>query len=245
MLRALLLLLILCVDLQAGQLRVLLVGDTTCNISEQLKVDLALMKQESHKLAKHLNRPLDLKVIDGNRAERGNLIATLDRMRVDPDDVLMVFYTGHGFRNKEKKGQFPFLFFTRTQEAMDMEELIHRTYDKGAKFALVIVDACNLPFAHLGEDDGGRMINGDFNTEGNIRCNIAHLFENRRGVLAIASASPGEVAYASHYGGYFTQAFLDTLYTNNCSVTNNWESLLNSIKYKTGDIQHPIYSFYN
>ncbi len=245
MVRYLVLFLFLFIDLQAGQLRVLLVGDTTCNISEQLEVDLALMKKESIKLSKHLKRPLDLKVIEGRRVDRREVLTTLDRMRVDPDDILMVFYTGHGFRNHEKRSKFPFLYFTRTREALDMEELIHKTYNKRAQFALVIVDACNLPFAHLEEGDGGRMISKDFNTEGNIRCNLAHLFENRRGVLAIASAAPGEVAYASHYGGYFTQAFLDTLYTNNCSVTNNWETLLNSIKYKTGDIQHPIYSFYN
>lgn len=245
MLRILVLFIVLCFELQAGSLRVILVGDTSCNISEQLKVDLALMKKKSALLAKHLNRPLDMKIVEGNRVERASVIQAIQKMRVDADDILLVFYTGHGFRNKEKRGQFPYLFFTRTQEAMDMDELVQRVYDKQARFALVIVDSCNLPFAHLGEDDGGRYIDDDFNTQGQIRCNLKHLFENRRGVLAIASASPGEVAYASHSGGYFTQAFLDTIYTNNCSNCSNWDSLLNSIKRKTGDIQHPIYSFYN
>lgn len=243
MIRHLILFVFLIADLCAGSLKVVLVGDTDSNLTDQIEKDIELLTLESRTLSHHLGRPLELYVIKGKEVYRDNVRYQLQALEVERDDILIVFYSGHGFRDNYKKSPFPYMFFTRTQEAFDMNEMVNIVCDKKAQFALLMVDACNLPMAHMDEPES-KDIYDNFVTRGDIRCNLRGLFENGRGVLAIASCSPGEVAWASRAGGYFTQAFLDSIYTGDSSTCVDWKVFAKTLKAKTGDVQHPVYHFY-
>lgn len=244
MFKYLMLFVLLVTDLCAGSLKVVLAGDTDSNLTDQIEKDIQLLTTQSQKLSRHLNRPLELKVLKGSRASKQQFIAIVQNLDVQPDDILIVFYSGHGFRDKFKKSPYPYMFFTQTKESLDTDDMLNVVYQKKAQFAILMVDACNLPFAHLDEPDEGKEIYDNFNTYGDITCNLRPLFESGRGVLVIASCSPGEVAWASRAGGYFTQAFLDSIYTNNCSSCSNWNIWIRNLQAKTESIQHPVCSFY-
>lgn len=244
MIRHLILFLALITSLSAGSLKVVLVGDTDSNLTDQIEKDIELLTIESRTLSRHLNRPLELYIIKGEEVYRDNIRYQLQEIPVGRDDIFIVFYSGHGFRDKHKQSPFPYMYLTRTHEAFDMNDMVNIVYEKKAQFSIVMVDACNLPMAHMDEPDVTKEIYDNFITRGDIRCNLRGLFENGRGVLAIASCSPGEVAWASRAGGYFTQAFLDSIYTGDPSTCADWKVWAKTLQSKTGDIQHPVYRFY-
>lgn len=225
--------------LDAATFHAIIMADTESNLNKEINQDLRLMDHEMNKLSRHLNLPLNKKVLTGKTLSSRSFFQILDQMPIQKDDILFLFYSGHGFRERNKESPFPYLHLLATREALDMDLVIDKIRKKRFHFALIVADTCNN-IVNEHDSDEKAHLHIPFRGNGDIQCQLKPLFMGMRGIMAIASSSPGQVSWASPKGGYFILAFLDALHHSKAS---SWQMILNNVTRKIGSIQTPIYQY--
>ncbi|NPV02015.1 MAG: caspase family protein [Brevinematales bacterium] len=161
---------------------------------------------------------VDETVISGKDATKKNILKTIGDMKVDRDELFLVYFAGHGGMKKGKT------FFSTAEGGMiyrkDFEEIVK---EKPAKLKILITDACSASIeelAHKGLLDSVAPKESEVNPEV-----YRNLFLNYTGFLHISAASEGEFAWVSPAkGGFFSYAlFYMTLYRN---PSDTWEEVI-------------------
>ena len=124
------------------------------DIGKGCELDIANAKKIFANLANELAITKDVLVIEGKDYTKDNVLQALEEINPGYDDIVVFYYTGHGFRfDEEEKLKFPQLDLRSHPASNEMDHIRNNTQNlieiyqkivkKGARLNIVIGDCCN------------------------------------------------------------------------------------------------------
>jgi hypothetical protein len=230
--------------LSGGTIHAVLVIDTINDISHITNSDLNNVQSELTTITGHTQMILKEKTFVGSEFNREKVWSYLKELKVESDDVIFFYFSGHGYRTHQKKSKLPLITFELFKQGIDLKDIADEIRGKKARFSLVMADCCN-----------NFLERGFRNQQKNVVVNLHHttpnqqglqkLFLQAKGCIVISSSSAGEFSYGSRYGGLYTQCFLASLKRETCQSNPSWATLLKRAYGYIARIQKPIYEVYN
>lgn len=203
-------------------------------------------------------------IVQGKNYGKAGVQAALAKLKtvVSPEDIVIFYYSGHGFRIPEKPGKYPNLKLKNVitprpsnfrierdsliwvkkerdvniSSTMNLEEIFKTIRKMGARFNLVIGDCCNDDIFSVNIE--GRK---PANTKGSgiewDEANLRSLFLNKTPLSVIATAAKeGQRATATkNFGSFFTEFLKRSLESHSSRTRANvsWDLVLTQAKIKT------------
>jgi hypothetical protein len=194
-------------------------------------------------IAEYMKIPFEPTVIYGKKYNKQNVENAINALNPGNNDIVIFYYTGHGFSDMKDAYTFPYLDL-RTKDfesiggenAMNMQDIYQKIKSKGARLNLVLSDCCNSD-PNLTNNISSGMASLRSSSLGWSMQNCQELFLNQRPTsILMTAASKGEVSAGNNaYGGFFTFNFRESLQKNlglfGQFVT--WEQLLKNAKTQT------------
>jgi hypothetical protein len=199
---------------------------------------------------------IDLNIIDisGKKFSKSEITKRINDCKVSQDDIVVFYYSGHGFRYEDDTVQWPHLDLTRSlfeqKESYNLSEINDKLLDKKARLTIVIGECCNSSNGAL------RPVvpNVPLLARGRLGLNkitLANLF-SAKGQILLATCKPMEFSmYYVNLGGYFCTSFYKS-FLHNVSTNENtkWQDILDAAIRETTELaekddhkdlgQHPI-----
>ncbi len=183
-------------------------------IGSTCRFDMERAEQTYQDLADFLEIPIIKTSIYGDNYNKKNIENAIRNLNPGKEDIVIFYYSGHGFRKKTDNRRFPYLDFRANPRedykiySMNVEDIYDEIVKKNARFNLVISDCCNNDPAStnaIGNPiPNGRRAGFDWSED-----NCMGLFMNpvRQSVLA-TSADIGQLASGNNnFGGFFSHYF--------------------------------------
>ncbi len=208
----------------AATLHALLVIDTDDqNIGRMVARDLAIMGDEVQRIAQATGLTLSDRVYKGRDFTRKNAMDAVRSMAPGGDDVVLFYYSGHGFRTKKKNTRWPYLYFhNKPPDPVDFGWVVDELSGKGARLTIVLTDSCNN-VVNVQIRETQKALPRDATK---AAAGYRELFLNYRGIIAAASSIPGETSTATSSGSLFTLSFLKAVRGEVAQPRPTWESLM-------------------
>lgn len=220
----------------AQSLHMMIVGDTTSNLTFQTLKDVEFMKGRGRALADELQIPCTFSIFLGKHATSHNILSYIDSNPFDVSDIVIFYFTGHGFRTADKFSKWPNLLFSYDDQYIALDEIVNRLYRIDPQFSLVIADCCNNYIDRKPHYVNPQLFNYYRSEHHSFHPKAVDLFKYSRGLLVISGAEPGGYSWASDEGGILTAAFFDALgFRSNSTV--NWDNVLKHVHKNTWHIQ--------
>jgi hypothetical protein len=194
------------------------------------------------KLADFLKIKLEYKAISGKEYNKQNVEKEIKNLSPRPNDIVVFYYSGHGFRKPKDNRRFPYIDLrpkpdnTYMVNSLNMEDIYDSIKKKGARLNLVLSDCCNTEVtASNGIGDPvprkkGLLMN--YNLE-----NCRALFFNPKQISILATAADaGQKATSNNeFGGFFSFYFKASLENQLSFFKKNvtWQGLLEEAKKQT------------
>lgn len=203
-------LLFFCSSIEGGTIRAIIVGDTSAtDLEEGILCDVEKMSHFLQSASFHCKLDYDDYVILNDAVTSTEIFSILDTLSIESDDVVLFYFSGHGYRTRAKKEWWPTLYLKNEQAGIDLGDVLSLIRSKQPRLTVVIADCCNnvvyLPdlLAPIRPFAMKRKM---------VLFNPYHdLFVNQKGEVIIAAARPGDVGLATNTGGIFTSSFLESM----------------------------------
>jgi Caspase domain len=227
------------------KLYLLVVADTLDeSIGSSCSIDMKRAVETFKGLTDFMGIKMITKTISGDDYSKKNVQAAITNLKPMNTDIVVFYYTGHGFR-KENTDRFPNIklktHHTSRQDVLNnslsMEEVFTMVQKKGARFNLVLSDCCNsdieITNITTGTKPGNTKSSGILWDEDNCR----NLFLNKTpaSILATAADNGQRASSNNDFGGFFSY-FFKTSMENYCSKLKsnvNWDAVLQDAKTQT------------
>lgn len=230
--------------LEAKTLHTIIVADTIHDITLITQPDLKSIQEEMKIIAQHTDQTLKEKIFAGSEFSKQKLINYIKNLKVKSDDSVVFYFSGHGYRTKEKKTSWPFLSFELYKVGLDLKWIADTLWDKKPRFALVMSDCCNeFSEKNVVRKTKNILINLHKTTPKYV--GYKQLFCNAKGCVVVTSCSEGEFSYGSVFGGVFTRCFLISLNKEIAEPKPSWKNLLKRVCSYVNGIQKPICQIYH
>ncbi|NUB25278.1 caspase family protein [Azospirillum brasilense] len=142
----------------------------------------------------------------------------LGDLQIGADDVVMFYYSGHGYRLFNDQSRFPRLACSRNPVGNpQLEDAAMTLRTRKARLVIAIADSCN---SFLGQVPA--MMSGP---EGEAA--LRRLFDGYQGTLILAGADYGQFSWYTQSGGVFSAQLFDAL-TNELEKQDSarWERVI-------------------
>ena len=228
--------------LDAATLHAIYVADVQdAQIGVSTKADVDHLSAQINTVKDLVGLKLNQVLLSGPQFKIDTVLNYIDALQVAPDDVVLFYYSGHGYRTDVKDSKWPALFFS-WEEGLDLKTVTSHLQAKKARFVFVMADCCNNVLARDGAPSYRALRKDNMNAR--MVENYKALFLKTKGVLTLASAGVGEYAYCSDQGGYFTTAFLQSLNHGVLYADQaRWDHIIDVAAWSLRDLQHPIYEY--
>jgi hypothetical protein len=159
------------------------------------------------------------KVIYGNEFSKVNVDKAIDAVRPSPSDIVVFYYSGHGFNNVKDAYSFPYLDLRDKsfqkfggQYTLNIESVYQKIKSKGARMNLVFSDCCNNDPSQTSNISTDVATTRTSSIGWNME-NCQALFMNPKPMsLLMTAASKGELSAGNASdGGIFTFNFRESL----------------------------------
>lgn len=218
------------------------------SIGESCKMDLVNIKANFRQIARELGVNFVVREFWGKAFSKTNVVNTLERLKPGQRDIVVFYFSGHGFRyTGEDNINYPQMSFrinhsqNRDSNGMNLMAVLNLLNRKQtrARLNLVISDCCN-------ENDGVARPKGrdvlstrSLPIKPNID-NLRSLFlpQNPSNII-VTAADRNQLASSNDViGGYFSFQFLANLQTNLGGPQKNitWAQILNETRQKTAEM---------
>jgi hypothetical protein len=229
-------------QLQAGDLYSIILGDTVAdNISESIVQDVNHLQDEISRIQFYTGMRLIEIKFEGSELYAENIYSYLGDLVFSPDDVVIFYYSGHGYRTPSKgSNPWPNLYFTVSGEGVDFYDITYLLKDKNPRLLLSICDCCNnsIPDGLAPSVYEKELI---IQSRDYLKANYKKLFMDISGLIMIRSSEVGEYSWCTPNGALYTSAFLDSLKNNLRLKKTSWESILSGAGAKVLKYQTAVY----
>lgn len=198
--------------LEGSDLHCIIIADTqAAGIKSSVKGDLNNIRTQIKKISYYTGMEVKEKIFQGDEVT-DSLMTWINNYEVGSEDLVMLFFSGHGYRTEGKGDNFwPNLYLTPLRQGVDYADIFQSILEKNPRFFIAIADCCN------------NVINEKYAPPEFMQARFFHLFnldavENYRrlflyssGFVIASSASPGQYAWGGKSGGLFTVAFFNSI----------------------------------
>lgn len=226
-------------EIQAKTMHAILIADTVNNITEITKPDIAIVQRELKQAAYYTKLHLKEKYFYGRDFNPNKVMSYIQQLKIEPSDVIVFYFSGHGYRTQNKSTHWPNLNFEFNQPGLDFKILADAIKAKNARLSLIFADCCNN-FVEQGFEPTPKAIDVNLPLKKINPQGYRRLFLEARGCIATCSSSPGEFSYGSHFGGLYTQCFLASLNHELANPNPNWKNIISKASSYVKHIQKPI-----
>ena len=146
---------------------------------------------------------------------------------VQPQDVIIFYYSGHGFRTKTNSTVWPSIYFPHKEEWLDMYQLIKEFSAKPASLYIIIADCCNN-FVKIKSPLNSCQFskkNEMFKITQKTSSSYKKLLLENYGLIIASGAIPGKISWATDKGSIFTNAFIDNIHSELEKSEPQWERI--------------------
>ncbi len=210
------------------------------SIGAGMVTNMRLMKNEMQILDAALGCDFEMQTFDGNTCTRDNLTKYINNMEVEPEDIVMFFYGGHGAHAANNSSDpWPQMCMNTNIESLFMpvasvEKLITA---KNPRLMVIITECCNsisngVSIKPLCAESMGPTVLSDYNAEA-----YKKLFLETKGKVMMTSSKLGQYSWSlGTDGGWFTNNFLDAMYkVGDNKLSPNWNAVCETVKTSTAD----------
>ncbi len=233
----------LCSLLPAQTLHVVMLIDCYSGIALSCGIDRQNIQKELDIIKAHTGMSLRMYPCEYDPASAKQVAQSII---CGADDVILFYYSGHGYRYEGQKDPFPYMAFrarTATEfssgKMVSLQNILDILKEKNARLTLILGDLCNneLPMTEPLSQDIIVTTKEDV---------YKNLFLYSKGYLLSTSSKAGQISQATDNGSRWTLDFLETLHDaalhNNAA---NWETILANTdalcNQKSGARQDPYY----
>lgn len=186
--------------------------------------DIKTMQAQINAIGESLTYKVQLTILQDDRFGKAQLDDYLATLQPGPSDILLTYYTGHGYTTNKRSSNWPLLKISGAGPALALDQLHGQLRNKQARFCLTIGDCCN----DIAQPRSVTVRNLVIDDKKAIATQYKALFELAKGDVLVASCSRGECSYAdATEGSYYTRAFKTAL---DCAVHYNnmatWREVL-------------------
>lgn len=235
------LLLFYCFDLNAANLHAILVCDThALSIGPSVEADYDNMVKCVKKIASYTGLKAKIASFQKEKAQ-ANFMTKVNKLKIRPDDVVLFYWSGHGYHSRLQEDIWPILDFTYGETVLSQYEITNQLIEKKPRLLISIADCCN---AYM--DNRSWSIEKEPKEKAS-KANYKKLFLQSKGAYIASGCVVGEFSFGLNEdyepwfaaGGFFTNAWLSSLYTaTGVSNTNpSWEAVFDGALQQTIDYQ--------
>ena len=231
-------------DDKQAQLHLVLVANTEDkDIGKTCVIDKDATYKTFSEIAEFLEIKFKPTVIAGKDFTKVNVDNAVSAVRPGPNDIVVFYYSGHGFNDVDEQYQFPYLdlrdkSFQKFGGAytLNVETIYQKLRSKGARLNLVISDCCN------NDPTSGALVSSEgastrtssigWNME---NCQALFMSKKPRSIIMTAAQKGQLSAGNPSDGGIFTFIFREQLEKALGPFTRNpsWDNLVQSAKKET------------
>jgi len=231
------------------RLRVLIVADIVSrDIREGTSRDYRRIQESVKNIAEALHVPLSQSTLVEKNYTPDKIKNWIRAIR--KEDIVLFYYSGHGFRPKKKSIPWPSLacktVVRKKSHFISGKEIISSVKKRHPRFSLILFDCCNDPLHAKSPTE----ITSQFLIPDGIPLpGLATLFLHTRGSVAISAASPGQPALAliggKTIGSLFSMSFIRSLFEEGQYSDTSWHSVIEralpAIRSGSSERQRPFY----
>ena len=193
------------------------------------------------KILKKLN--FNVVTLPNNKAERSDIIRELyhQAAKIDEDDTFLLFFSGHGVRNKAYNNDTYWLTYDARLDELDVDgirlgHLLDYVHDIKAKYKLILLDHCFSGDVILTEGSGTGLRDGTASVELTRNARLkkeefeAQIKSHSSGMVVLAAAKEEALESDSLKHGIFTAALCEALNTRNADSDNDAKLSMDELK---------------
>lgn len=156
------------------------------------------------------------------KVKTSDMIEWIGNLDPSEDDVVMIYYSGHGFIDEQNRHYLSF----EEGDTIPRSDIISRLNELDCRLRILITDSCsNLVSLPTPVTSSPRSIG-----EKQDRKYYKDLFIDHRGLLDVTAASEGEYAWGnSTLGGYFTSSLFSSFKGDGIRF-RTWEDVIKDAK---------------
>lgn len=174
------------------------------SIADGVKRDRDIVEKFLDRIKERKIVKLEKTVLNGKKASSQNVKRILSTLKTGNNDILLVYFSGHGGMEQNKT----FLFFT-DDESISREELEGMIKKKNARLSFLISDACS---SSIDTVMAPKAVKKGFKKGEKADAYdpvFRELFYSYRGLLHVTAAKEGQYATGTDNGGLFTIALIN------------------------------------
>jgi len=194
------------------------------------------------KLSKVLGIKMDTVMIWGSTYNKANVDKAIDDLKPGPNDIVVFYYSGHGFRKPKDSRRYPYMDLrvkidkTYMENSLSVEDVYNRLSRKKARLTLVLSDCCNTAIQVLRPEGVAPPLKKGFGLDWNLE-NVRSLFLDPKPVSILATAADVDQRAGCNpeFGAFFSYYIMQSLeeQMSYFSKKASWESMLENAKKQT------------
>lgn len=198
----------------ASQMHVILVVDTYAqNVELAMECNYYLWLFEIRDISRYSGLKTKFYLYKDEKANTG-FLKELEKLQVDQDDVVLFYWSGHGFRTDVKDkmdNPWPSFSFEKDPKGVDFLHLTQGLLKKNPRLLISVADTCNNYIPHIFVPSHAKK--GMISLDKTLRTewNYKRLFREASGLVMCASSEPGQKSWAYDLGSLFTISFLKSI----------------------------------
>ncbi|MGM0439557.1 MAG: caspase family protein [Chlamydiota bacterium] len=214
----------------ASTLHALVVVDTTDrHIHHTCLIDLINVRSQLQGIAHYTGMELQETILADKNFQSCRLWEALDELDTQDDDVIIFYYSGHGFRTDDATtlSPWPILSFSKEQRGICLDDIIDIIARRPSRLKLIISDCCNEHLPIPWAPPRPKMLIKIVADQALMKRNYKRLFCQSRGMIITTSSQAGEQSFCDHQqGGWYTHAFITTLWKRCCTDPEiSWDNV--------------------
>lgn len=221
----------------AAAIHFIVVANTEdARIGTSVVKDVTNLYSQVKDVATFLKLPLRYTEVKGSKFGKTNVEAAINNLKPGSNDIVIFYYSGHGYSNEDIPSQ-PYPQFDLRQSRFDdikvatlnALDVFNRIKAKNARLNLIITDCCNSNLGLL-RPEGKNFAQTAKSLLTWDQSYCYDLFMKSKGSILATAAKKGQYAYGNtDLGGYFTSNLVTSLekYLSKFQTTSpTWEEII-------------------
>lgn len=231
-------------SLQGATIHAILVGDTNDRtLGVAMQMDLDMMHKELSEASRITGLKYNVIMTTGRSVNADNILNQIDQLKIEPDDVVVAYFSCHGYRTSSKTSRWPNVFFSNESRGIELDLIVDILSQKNPRLLIVMADSCNnvingIPTVSKPKKSAKARA---LTRQQRIKQNYTNLFVKSSGVIILSGSIPGQFSWGVNNRGCFTTlAFIDELKNAVTGIQPaSWEGLLGKLESRISTLQRP------